>query len=276
MFFDSHVHSVASPDSQMPPDDAIFAAKNLGLGIAFTEHVDFAFPSVSDAPRGIGDFVCDFEIFPQEYKKFRGENVTLGLEFGLTRAFAAKNKKIAAGDYDFIIGSIHSVDGVELYQAAHGNLPKEKFAQEFISGDEKKIIECIRRYLTYAREMIELNDFFDSFGHIDYISRYVAQATKNFFYENFPEEFDALLKIISEKNIALEINTNKFGDGRAEKIMQKICTRFAELGGKFCTIGSDAHKIKNIGKCIHAAKEIAASANLSPVYFKERKPFRCG
>jgi histidinol-phosphatase (PHP family) len=282
MLFDSHVHSSASPDSEMPPQDAIAAAKSRGLGITFTEHADFADhiekdPDATDFLRGLGDFVCDFEKYPKEYKKYRGEGVILGLECGLTQAFLPENKKRAANDYDFIIGSIHSVDGAELYNAANGRLPDEEFARRLTSGDENSVFECVRRYLIYAREMAEISNYFDSFGHIDYISRYVPLAEKFFSYENFPVEFDALLKIISEKNLVLEINTNTFGgkNAHAEKIMQKICTRFHELGGRFCTIGSDAHKVKNVGKCISAAKEIAQSSNLIPVYFKERKAIRC-
>jgi histidinol-phosphatase (PHP family) len=269
----------------MCPKEAIAAVKKMGLGIAFAEHVDFAErrkcvpprdPNSADAPRGIGDFICDFSKYPEEYLELRGEDVMVGLEFGLTKAFLPKNKKIAEGDYDFIIGSVHSVDGVELYNAAHGNLENEPFARQLTSGIEINAIECIRRYLIYSREMVEISDYFDSFGHIDYIARYVPLAEKNFFYEKFAREFDALLKRISERGLALEINTNLFGgDGRPERVMQKICERFYELGGRTCTIGSDAHKIGNVAKCVDAAKTIAVSSGLVPVYFKERKAIRC-
>ena len=64
MFFDSHVHSAASPDSQMNPREAVDFLQKKGLGIAFTEHIDFADhpeidPHATDAPRGMRDFVCD-------------------------------------------------------------------------------------------------------------------------------------------------------------------------------------------------------------------------
>jgi len=200
------------------------------------------------------------------------------LEFGLTQAFLQVNAKLAAEyDYDFIIGSIHSVDGVELYHAAHGRLPDEPFAMQLTSHDTNVAEACISRYLTYAKEMVVLSSYFDSFGHIDYIARYLPRLADNFYYEKFTCEFDALLKVIAERELALEINTNLFdGDGTAEKVMLRICNRFAELGGQFCTIGSDAHKVKNIGKCIENAKEIATASGLTAVYYKERKPIVCG
>ncbi|MCL1883039.1 MAG: histidinol-phosphatase HisJ family protein [Defluviitaleaceae bacterium] len=281
MYFDSHVHSEASPDSELRPTEAIIAAKNRGLGITFTEHVDYSChdsinPNATDAPRGIGDFVCDFEKYPNMYKKLRGEGVMLGLEFGLTEAFLDVNSKLAEGDYDFILGSIHTVDGVELYQASHGKLQNEPYAVQLIGDDTDLIKASIRRYLIYANEMVNLCRFFDSFGHIDYIARYAPKVAEHFFYENFPNEFDALLKTIAERELALEINTSRFCEPyNFEKIMLKICRRFYELGGRLCTIGSDAHEVKNIGKSIEIAKELASEAELSAVYFKERKPFPC-
>jgi len=286
--FDTHVHSAASPDSEMSPEVAIAAAAAKGLGITFTEHVDYSDenakrdPNATDAIRGVGDFVCDFTTYPAGYRKFRGAEVSLGLEFGLTHAFLAENKKLAAGDYDFILGSIHSVDGVEIYQACAGNLPNEPYAQAILSDDTDAVRGCIRRYLQYSAEMVQLSDFFDSFGHIDYIARYLPLASENFFYENFADEFDILLRMIAEREIALEINTKflvsggQFPARTSGEVMQKICRRFRELGGRLCTIGSDAHREGNVGHGISAGHELAAAAGLATVHFRERKPVHCG
>jgi len=265
------VHSATSPDSEMLPAEAIASLKKIGLGIAFTEHVDFAIPNKPDAPRGVGDFVCDFAKYPSEYEKFRSPSVALGLELGLTTAAMGKNKNLAANDYDFIIGSVHSMDGVELYHAITGKVKEEEFTQMLDTSPRS----CIARYLTYAREMVESSDFFDAFGHIDYIARYHHGLRAEFSYENFPEEFDGLLKALAANEIALEINTYLFG-GFAEKVMPWICRRFAQLGGRFCTIGSDAHDVSQLGRHFPSAYEMAETSGLTAVYYKERKPIRCG
>lgn len=295
MYFDSHVHSAASPDSEMNPAEAIETLKNMGFGITFTEHVDFSGdyekcdPNATDAPTGIGDFLCDFGIYPAEYEKFRGKGVALGLEIGLTKTALQPNREIAVGDYDFIIGSIHSVDGDEIYHVAHGNVkPRTSFGKLILSDEANSADLCIRRYLNYAREMVEVSDFFDSFGHIDYIARYVPKLERNFFYDNFTEELDKLLKIIAERELALEINTQGFGrtplphpsglgsEFSRESVMLEICRRFVALGGRFCTIGSDAHTLPTLGKNFKDAIKIAEYAGLAVVCFKERKPIRCG
>ncbi|MCL2356109.1 MAG: histidinol-phosphatase HisJ family protein [Defluviitaleaceae bacterium] len=287
MLFDSHVHSAASPDSELLPDDAIAAAASKGLGIAFTEHIDFSErnnkkdPDAADAIRGIGDFCCEISAYPGNYQKFRGANVSIGLEFGLTRAFAQENKRIAQGDYDFILGAIHSVDGVELYHACAGTYEKfgadEPYARAIFSGDAGNATACLRRYLIYAREMVECSDYFDSFAHIDYISRYSPVLAAHFFYENFAEEFDALLRALADRERALEVNT-KLLTGAAEESnrLLKICRRFRELGGRLATVGSDAHNAQSVGHSIREGCEIAAAAGLAVVHFKKRKAVRCG
>ena len=294
MQFDSHVHSMASPDSEMNPGEAIAALKSKGYGTAFTEHVDYATPQpgqnphAQDAPRGIGDFVCDFGIYPALYKKYRGEGVLLGLEFGLTAAYLQVNKQIiAAGDYDFIIGAIHGVDGLDIFNAsktagAGSSANSESSADSVTSGTVNNPDGGIARYLTYAREMVELADYFDAFAHIDYIARYVPVAAEKFSYGNYPEEFDALLKALAEREIALEINTSRFlPDSKlnvpdAGQVMFEICKRFAELGGRYCTIGSDAHTVATLARNFDTAHAIAENSGLTTVYYRERIPVPCG
>ncbi|MCL2457225.1 MAG: PHP domain-containing protein, partial [Defluviitaleaceae bacterium] len=213
------------------------------------------------APRGMRDFVCDFEKYPREYENFRGKNVTLGLEFGMSNALFLPNKRLANSyDYDFILGAVHGVDGDDIYK---------------VSLDSPEKLSGIDRYLIYSREMVEKYDFIDAFAHIDYVARYTKRMSDVFFYENFAESFDALLKAISERGIAFEINTSRFDEPHAKEVMFTICRRFRELGGRFCTIGSDAHEIKNLAFRFESAKKIAREAELSVVFFRNRKAVRC-
>ena len=265
MHFDAHVHSAASPDSELNPVDAINTLKSKGLGVIFTEHVDFVIPqtgmdmSAPDAPNDGYEFTCDFDIYPSRYHKLRGSSVLLGLEIGLTAAFLPVNNQLADGDYDFILGSIHYVDGHNVYT----------------SSSSMEARSFCRRYLTYAKEMVEVSGFFDSFAHIEYVARYSNKIGRMFHYKNFAEEFDALLKTLAERDLAMEINTSRFGnDGVAGQLLP-IYKRFNELGGRYVTIGSDAHTVSNLGRYYKKAVGIAAIAGLVPVYYQGRKRFVC-
>ena len=50
-----------------------------------------------------------------------------------------------------------------------------------------------------------------------------------------------------------------------------LLKRYQELGGKYLTIGSDAHLPHSVGNHLDLAYHMAEKANLTPVYFKERK-----
>jgi len=252
---------MASPDSETDPAEAIKALKSKGLGTVFAEHVDFVIQAegrdftANDAPQIPKDFVCDFDMYPALYRHLRSDSVLLGLEIGLTAAFLPLNTSVADNDYDFILGSIHSVDGVDIYHDS-SKMEAEAFC---------------RRFLTYSLEMVEISGFFDSFAHIDYITRYYEAANKIFHYKNFPKEFDALLKALVDRDLALEINTARLGDNRAVGQLLPIYKRFKELGGKYVTIGSDAHQLGALGRHYGKAVGLAAMAGLTIVYYKNRK-----
>ena len=265
MYFDAHIHSAASPDSEMDPMDVIQTLKAKGLGATFTEHADFVTPiigknpSAADAPKADKDFICDFDIYPSQYQQLRSDSVLIGIEIGLTAAYLELNTQTANNDYDFVLGSIHHVDGCDVYHEARKN-----DAESFL-----------RRYLTYSLEMVELSGFFDSFAHIDYIARYSEKIDRLFYYYNYPKEFDALLKALADRDLAMEINTARFDDNNLVGRLLPIYKRFNELGGKYVTIGSDAHTPWALGRHHDKALGLAAMAKLTPVYYKERKRLLC-
>jgi len=268
MHYDAHVHSAASPDSELNPIDAIYVLQKKGLGVAFTEHADFVTPktgkdlTAKDAPKGNRDFICDFDIYPSQYKSIQAQykdNVLLGIEIGLNAAYHPLNSQIARGSYDYVLGSIHGVDGYDIYTTA-SKMDSDTFC---------------RRYLTYGKEMVEYCGFFDAFAHIDYIARYSQGAERIFHYKNFPKEFDALLKTLAEKDLALEINTSRMGNNKVVGQLLPIYKRFKELGGRYVTIGSDAHNEWALGRFYAKAIGIANIAELTVVYFRERERLIC-
>lgn len=265
MLFDSHIHSMASPDSTACPKGMINALNQKGIGAVFTEHVDYYVSeggniSAEDVPKNKdSDFILDFDVYAN-YKNLRSNTTLLGLEIGLTNCYYNKNKQLACGDYDFILGSVHCVDGYDVYY-------------EFPENDVKNFIS---RYLTYSAEMVELCGFFDVFGHIDYVARYNKEAQGLFRYNNYSVEFDTLFKLLAERDIPIEINTayiSKLDKHLIEEIYLPIYKRFFQLGGKYCTIGSDAHHLADLCRGFDKGLALADTAGLQVVYYKERK--RC-
>ena len=100
-----------------------------------------------------------------------------------------------------------------------------------------------------------------------------SKTDEDFLYQNYATEFDALFKAIISRDAALEINTRRLGDmnkADVEKKFLPIYKRFVQLGGKYCTIGSDAHELHHLGRYVNTAIDIALAAGLQIVYYKER------
>ena len=251
MIFDSHMHTKFSADSQMAAVEAIDKANDLNLGVVFTEHFDYGLEL--DGKK----FSFDATEYMNEYKNFRGSSVRLGVEVGLRKfARSANEKFIAAADFDFVIGSIHLVDDFDIYYP------------DFYAGKDKAT--AYKKYFQQMAEEFSLADF-DAAGHIDYICRAAPYDNPEIDYATFAAEIDTVLKIIIERGKVLELNTRRFDKTRAALELVPVYKKYRELGGRFVTIGSDAHRVAAVGNYFERALTFAEELNLTPVTFCERR-----
>ena len=251
MIFDSHIHTKFSADSQMAAADAISRAGSLNFGVVFTEHFDY----------GLELNGRKFEFNPaeymSEYKNLRGEKVRLGVEVGMRKSAREANKNfIAQADFDFVIGSIHLVDDLDIYYP------------EFYADKDKST--AYRKYFQQMAEEISVADF-DALGHIDYICRAAPYLNAEIDYPTFAAEIDAVLKIVVAREKVLELNTRRFDSERAVRELVPVYKKYRALGGKFVTLGSDAHKVNAIGNYFDRALNFVRELDLTPVTFRERR-----
>jgi len=250
MLFDSHMHTQVSADSDMPATDALARAAALNLGVVFTEHFDYGFANED------GEFSFDPAAYMSGYKNFRGSNCRLGVEVGLRPCARDANENfLRQADFDFVIGSIHLVDGVDIY------LP------EFFAGKDKPTVW--RKYFQQMADEAAVADF-DALGHIDYICRTAPYVDPEIDYAAFADEIDAVLKIVVERGKVLELNTRRFVDEKAVLELVPVYEKYRALGGRFVTLGSDAHTVAAVGKFFDRAVEFTRELNLTPVTFCER------
>jgi histidinol-phosphatase (PHP family) len=247
------MHTKMSSDSKMKIEDAIEKSNNLNIGLVLTEHLDLDFKYSKTA------FRVNLDAYFKEYEKYKSSKLLLGVEIGIASNKTDEYKKIAENyPIDFILGSMHKVGDMEI-------------DRDLLNGDISEK-EAYNKFLTCACKIIDEYDFIDSFGHIDYISRY----TKNeMMYKDYPELFDKLLSKLIDKKICLEVNTKRLNQSIAYETVESIYKRYVQLGGKYVTIGSDAHDEKEIGRYFDIATNLIKEHGLEIVYFKERKMIKC-
>lgn len=257
MIYDSHIHTEFSADSEMKIDEALAAAKAQGCGLVVTEHYD------PDYPEGM-----IFEFSPQdywrEYEALRGRDddlesgLSLGVECGLIPGHTAVLRDfIAKVPFDQVIGSIHLVDGEDIYK------------REYYSGRDKDAVFI--RYFQVMGSMVRDNPFIDTLGHIDYICRAAAYEEPGLEYPRYHEYIDEVLRALVETDTAMEINTRRFGDRSVLTELAPVYRRYRQLGGRMVTVGSDAHTPDRVGMNIRLALDFARSLELTPVTFRNRK-----
>lgn len=256
MLFDSHMHTKYSADSDMLLADALAAAEKQGHGIVLTEHLDF------DYPGDRYDFTFSPEDYWAEYEPLRGDKLRLGVEVGMTPGCKARNESfVARAPFDEVICSIHIVDGIDIYE------------QEAYEGRTQD--EMYERYFQLNASLLRENSYADVLGHIDYICRYAPYEEPGLSYGRWQEGIDSVLRAALETDTVLELNTRRLGDTLAVKQLVAIYRRYRQLGGRYVTIGSDAHRAEAVGAFFKPALALADACDLQVVTFCERKMQLC-
>ena len=223
-------------------EDMIKTGIERGLKImCFTEHMDKDYPPSPDDKDGDPGFFVDTEAYHEGFlamkEKYAGKiDLLFGIELGLQPHVVDWNKNyVNQHDFDYIIGSAHTIDRRDPYYPA------------FYEGRSER--EAYEQYFEEALQDIQLFDDFDSFGHLDYIVRYGPNKNKCYSYKAYSDHIDPILRALIDKGIALEVNAGGYRNGLGVPNPDKdVILRYKELGGELITVGSDAHTTESLAK----------------------------
>ncbi|MGN2370533.1 histidinol phosphate phosphatase [Clostridium cagae] len=253
MIFDSHIHTIFSSDSDMKISDAISKAKELNIGLILTEHLDQDYPDKNL-------FKLDIPNYFNNYSEYKINNLLLGIELGLTLpSFNIITEKAKNFNYDFILGSVHAVYDEDIYI-------------DYCKRDDLTKKEFFHNYLEFMLNVINKYDCFDSLAHFDYPCRYTKFENNEIALCDHHEILDEIFKTLISKGKVLEINTRRLDTKCTFNNMIDIYNRYKELGGKYITLGSDAHNVNAIATNFKNALSLTEILGLKPIYFKNRKP----
>lgn len=97
---------------------------------------------------------------------------------------------------------------------------------------------------------------------MDFALRYAPGAAEKFSYAAYAEVLDAILGHIIRNDKALEINTSKYVLKNMTNPNIAIVRRYAELGGRLVTFGSDSHVSSRIGEGFTDVAEMLKAAGI--------------
>lgn len=247
MVTDFHVHTEMSCDSEAKIADYIDIAKRRKIdAVCFTDHVDFN-------KNDYGYKYYNPEQFFQSYKEFckePGLDIYAGIEFSEPHLYFHELDELKKYPYDFIIGSVHWIG--DMFPCLE--VREKCTAKEFYDLYWKEIYECVSV------------GGFDCLGHIDFPKRYYEELYYN---EKLMRE---IFQIMLHNNIILEINTSSLRKGLSTMMPDnELLEIYKDCGGKYITIGSDSHEVKDLATNYDVAQKLADKYGLKNVIFKERK-----
>ena len=255
--FDLHMHSRVSFDGHDTGEALAKAALAAGLKeICFTDHLDY------DPFEQMGCLAFDTDAYNAEYNGLEvpGLVIRRGMEFGMTPDNVDQFRKdLQRRPFDFVLGSIHFVDNLDVYYP------------EWWQG--KTVFQAERRYLEATLESVRIHDDFDVLAHLTYIAKTSPHpAPRPVAYAEHRELLDEILKILAKKGKGLEMNTS--GVDRCGDFLPTadLFRRFKELGGEIVTVGSDAHRADRVGQYSHRACGILNDIFGHVCTFENRKP----
>lgn len=273
---DCHSHTYFSPDSNANPEKMVEKAIELGLeAYAITDHCecnrwfDMDYYKAEPNEHDTYNFGRDFDRSLNkitEMKEIYGDKINLicGIELGqATHDFEIADKAVEDERLDFVIGSMHE-------------LPKRPdFC--FIKYENYSDSEIDKLLEDYFLELLKLCKWgkFDVLGHLTYTLRYIeGEYGLKIDLSKYEDIIKECFKIIIQNSKGIEVNTSglrqKYGKPFPDLEYIKM---YYNLGGEIITLGSDAHRVDDLGKGIAECGELVKKAGFKYLaYFKEHKP----
>lgn len=260
---DLHIHTAMSADAADDAEQYVVRAIELGIPvIGISDHFDF-----NPIDRNFGCY--DYDTAKNTVEGLRAKyddaiEISLGVEITYESPF---HDDIVAGltgkGFDYIIGSIHYVDGVMLSERSSVSKYKKRDAADV--------------YGAYFREMLRMLDssLIDIVGHFDRCKRYGVEVYGPFSEDQVPDNLiEKCLRTMIDENIALEVNSSGYRQLPNEPYPgETIIRRYLDMGGRLITTGSDAHDVSKTGSGLSEIERLLERLGIEGVsIYKNRQP----
>lgn len=241
---DYHVHTDYSIDSNEPMEESIVSAIARGLTeIVFTDHLE-----TLNRNEQIQDII-DYKKYIQEMDLLRDKyfdkiKIKLGAEINLESDLSEQyNACIEEYPFDFIIGSIHAVNFIDVGMPPYyGGLTVDEYHEKYY----KNMMDTLRKEFRYS-----------VLGHLDYIVRYGGYKNNIVNLDKQRQYIEPIMKKIISEGKGIELNTSGWRYKLKEFHPSKeILTLYHRLGGEIITIGSDSHRADTIAQDFDYAEKL--------------------
>jgi histidinol-phosphatase (PHP family) len=212
--------------------------------IGFTDHFDL----IPEDPFS-GFFKADlwWEELVRCREKFHGSlTIRAGVEIGEPHRFQTQVQTLMENyTWDYILGALHWVDGDCVFLSSYFNQPQK---------------QAYSRYFKELQTMV-VNSDINILAHIDIVKRFGYDIYGEYDSSMWENEIRYILKECANRGIALEINTSTLRRSIGVTTpSDRVLSWYLEEGGQHLVLGSDAHRVDQVGFGFDQALAVAKAA----------------
>ncbi len=267
---DLHIHTALSRHGEGSMEETVLAAADKGFGeIGFADHFYYPEGYAAPAPDCVIPDRKTFEGYVMEVERlqnrFRGKiEIRLGAEIDyLPGNMEAVSEHLARYPFDYLIGSIHIVDGVPIDY-------REDWLAERLNGLGGT--EGLWRKYWRDLEAFVSSGLFDVVGHLDLPKKFgIARPA-----DGGSADAERILDAVLRAGLAIEVNTGGIDRAAAhETYPSAFILSAAVKKGVPIVFGSDAHRPGDVGRYFHPTVSFLRSAGLEYTHsFRQRKKIK--
>jgi len=271
---DYHVHPDFSPDARGSIEEYCQRAQAIGLKeLCFTTHCELdparaelehvnvrgqSWPVNSNwAERYFEEIAECRRNFPDLLIR---AGVEIGYELGLEGTIA---DFLGRYPFDFVLGAVHCLDHIAITASEE----LDRFRNEYRHHGPELIAE---RYFYYVRALAG-SQLVDVIAHLDSYRKYLVGLLGSEFLKTADRLMRPTLEFIAQSGVGIEVNTSGMRRPGNEPYPAENVIRMAyELGVRVWTIGSDAHRLEDLGAGLEQAEHILKDLGVTATRFERR------
>ena len=174
--------------------------------------------------------------------------VLAGVEVGTPLSNTEAAARVLDKQYDIVLGSVHRFD------AAPDGFMK--------MAPDTDPLPALKAYFDEVCRMAE-SGLVDVIAHLLYPLRYIKCDVN---IADYYSQIDCLFHLMAERDIAYEVNTSHLTKYADRKLPEAdMLKRFRAAGGRYVTVGSDAHSAHDVGSGVEVGLDLLDSCGFDRV-----------
>lgn len=264
-----HFHDEHSSDAVDALALHCAAARGTCTSVCVTNHAE----ALTDGPvwqadpdEMIARFERSAESVREAAERFPELEIRLGVELEYRREWrGAYERLLAAVPFDFVLGSVHIVDGLNI----SGGRDVDAF---FLARSER---EAYEGYFRELGEMVEWGAF-DVVAHFDLIKRYGHRHYGHYLVRDYRSIIEPILGRMARAGIGIEINTSGVSQAPGVPYPEPEILEWARhVGVDRLTLGSDSHSPDRFSQGLAEGVKLARDTGWTEfTVYEARRPVR--